>query len=160
MHKRIISLILTLIMLITMVPSTIVEASEVTTMESVKASSNQSESNQSEVTKPEENTIYAVNPLYEDVISIDDLKKKLDSSNVEQLFGASTGQYFSDYDSAVSYLRKQMVSRETEITLNFPASWFDSHKDGLYWDLLYDAMKCDDSSTGQEGDALMYGYSG
>lgn len=160
MHKRIISLILTLIMLITMVPSTIVEASEVKTMEGVEASSNQSESNRSEVNKSEENIIYMVNPLYEDVISIDDLKKKLDSSNDEQLFGASAGQYFSDYDSAVSYLRKQMVSRETEITLNFPASWFDSHKDGLYWDLLYDAMKCDDSSTGQEGDALMYGYSG
>ena len=160
MNKRLISFVLTFIMLITMVPATIVEASEVTTMESVKASSNQSESNQSEVTKPEENTIYAVNPLYEDVISIDDLKKKLDSSNDEQLFGSSTGQYFSDYDSAVSYLRKQMVSRETEITLNFPASWFDSHKDELYWDLLYDAMKCDDSSTGQEGDALLYGYAG
>lgn len=160
MNKRLISLVLTFIMLITMVPSTIVEASEVTTMESVKASSNQSESNQSEVTKPEENTIYAVNPLYEDVISIDDLKKKLDSSNDEQLFGSSTGQYFSDYDSAVSYLRKQMVSRETEINLNFPESWFTSHKDGLYWDLLYDAMKCDDSSTGQEGDALLYGYAG
>ena len=155
MNKRLISLVLTFIMLITMVPSTIVEASEVTTMESVKASSNQSE-----VTKPEENTIYAVNPLYEDVISIDDLKKKLDSSNDEQLFGSSTGQYFSDYDSAVLYLRKQMVSRETEITLNFPASWFTSHKDGLYWDLLYDAMKCDDSSTGQEGDALIYGFGG
>lgn len=162
MNKRLISLVLTFIMLITMVPSTIVEASEVTTMESVKASSNQSE-----VKKPEENTIYAVNPLYEDVISIDDLKKKLDaessnkdSSNDEQLFGASTGQYFSDYDSAVSYLRKQMVSRETEINLNFPKSWFTSHKDGLYWDLLYDAMKCDDSSTGQEGDALLYGYAG
>ena len=153
MNKRLISLVLTFIMLITMVPSTIVEASEVTTMESVKASSNQSE-----VTKPEENTIYAVNPLYEDVISIDDLKKKLDSSNDEQLFGSSTGQYFSDYDSAVLYLRKQMVSRETEINLNFPESWFTSHKDGLYWDLLYDAMKCDDSSTGQEGDALLYGY--
>ena len=167
MNKRLISLVLTFIMLITMVPSTIVEASEVTTMESVKASSNQSESNQSEVTKPEENTIYAVNPLYEDVISIDDLKRKLDSESSdkesaddEQLFGSSTGQYFSDYDSAVSYLRKQMVSRETEITLNFPASWFDSHKDGLYYDLLYDAMKCDDSSTGQEGDALLYGYAG
>lgn len=155
MNKRLISLVLTFIMLITMVPSTIVEASEVTTMESVKASSNQSE-----VTKPEENTIYAVNPLYEDVISIDDLKKKLDSSNDEQLFGSSTGQYFSDYDSAVLYLRKQMVSRETEINLNFPESWFTSHKDGLYWDLLYDAMKCDDSSTGQEGDALLYGYAG
>lgn len=155
MNKRLISLVLTFIMLITMVPSTIVEASEVTTMESVKASSNQSE-----VTKPEENTIYAVNPLYEDVISIDDLKKKLDSSNDEQLFGSSTGQYFSDYDSAVLYLRKQMVSRETEINLNFPESWFDSHKDGVYWDLLYDAMKCDDSSTGQEGDALLYGYAG
>lgn len=162
MNKRLISLVLTFIMLITMVPSTIVEASEVTTMESVKASSNQSE-----VTKPEKNTIYAVNPLYEDVISIDDLKKKLDaessnkdSSNDEQLFGASTGQYFSDYDSAVSYLRKQMVSRETEINLNFPESWFTSHKDGLYWDLLYDAMKCDDSSTGQEGDALIYGFGG
>ena len=162
MNKRLISLVLTFIMLITMVPSTIVEASEVTTMESVKASSNQSE-----VTKPEENTIYAVNPLYEDVISIDDLKRKLDSESSdkesadgEQLFGSSTGQYFSDYDSAVSYLRKQMVSRETEITLNFPASWFTSHKDGLYWDLLYDAMKCDDSSTGQEGDALLYGYAG
>ena len=167
MNKRLISLVLTIIMLITMVPSTIVEASEVTTMESVKASSNQSESNQSEVTKPEENTIYAVNPLYEDVISIDDLKKKLDSESSdkesaddEQLFGSSTGQYFSDYDSAVSYLRKQMVSRETEITLNFPASWFDSHKDKLYWDLLYDAIKCDESSTGQEGDALIYGYAG
>ena len=155
MNKRLISLVLTFIMLITMVPSTIVEASEVTTMESVKASSNQSE-----VTKPEENTIYAVNPLYEDVISIDDLKKKLESSNDVQLFAASTGQYFSDYDSAVSYLRKQMVSRETEITLNFPASWFDSHKDELYWDLLYDAMKCDESSTGQDGDALIYGYAG
>ena len=155
MNKRLISLVLTFIMLITMVPSTIVEASEVTTMESVKASSNQSE-----VTKPEENTIYAVNPLYEDVISIDDLKKKLDSSNDEQLFAASTGQYFSDYDSAVSYLRKQMVSRETEITLNFPASWFDSHKDEIYWDLLYDAMKCDESSTGQDGDALIYGFAG
>ena len=155
MNKRLISFVLTFIMLITMVPSTIVEASEVTTMESVKASSNQSE-----VTKPEENAIYAVNPLYEDVISIDDLKKKLDSSNDEQLFGASTGQYFSDYDSAVLYLRKQMVSRETEINLNFPESWFTSHKDGLYWDLLYDAMKCDDSSTGQEGDALLYGYAG
>ena len=167
MNKRLISLVLTFIMLITMVPSTIVEASEVTTMESVKASSNRSESNQSEVTKPEENTIYAVNPLYEDVISIDDLKRKLDSESSdkeyadgEQLFGSSTGQYFSDYDSAVSYLRKQMVSRETEITLNFPASWFTSHKDGLYWDLLYDAMKCDDSSTGQEGDALIYGFGG
>ena len=162
MNKRLISLVLTFIMLITMVPSTIVESSEVTTMESVKASSNQSE-----VTKPEENTIYAVNPLYEDVISIDDLKRKLDSESSdkesadgEQLFGASAGQYFSDYDSAVSYLRKQMVSRETEITLNFPESWFTSHKDGLYWDLLYDAMKCDESSTGQEGDALLYGYAG
>ena len=162
MNKRLISLVLTFIMLITMVPATIVEASEVTTMERVKASSNQSE-----VTKPEKNTIYAVNPLYEDVISIDDLKRKLDSESSdkesadgEQLFGASTGQYFSDYDSAVLYLRKQMVSRETEINLNFPESWFASHKDGLYWDLLYDAMKCDDSSTGQEGDALLYGYAG
>lgn len=160
MHKRIISLILTLIMLITMVPSTIVAASEVRTMEGVEASSNQSESNRSEVDKSDENIIYMVNPLYEDVISIDDLKKKLDSSNDEPLFGTSTGQYFSDYDSAVSYLRKQMVSRETEITMNFPASWFDSHKDGLYWDLLYDAMKCDESSTGQEGDALIYGFGG
>lgn len=43
MNKRLISLVLTFIMLITVVPSTIVEASEVTTMESVKASSNQSE---------------------------------------------------------------------------------------------------------------------
>lgn len=160
MHKRIISLILTLIMLITMVPSTIVAASEVRTMEGVEVSSNQSESNRSEVDKSDENIIYMVNPLYEDVISIDDLKKKLDSSNDEQLFGASTGQYFSDYDGAVSYLRKQMVSRETEITLNFPASWFDSHKDGLYWDLLYDAMMCDESSTGQDGDALIYGFGG
>ena len=160
MHKRIISLILTLIMLITMVPSTIVAASEVRTMEGVEASSNQSESNRSEVDKSENNIIYMVNPLYEDVISIDDLKKKLDSSNDEQLFGSSTGQYFSDYDSAVLYLRKQMVNRETEINLNFPASWFDSHKDELYWDLLYDAMKCDESSTGQEGDALLYGYAG
>ena len=162
MNKRLISLVLTFIMLITVVPSTIVEASEVTTMESVKASSNQSE-----VTKPGENTIYAVNPLYEDVISIDDLKRKLDSESSdkesadgEQLFGSFTGQYFSDYDSAVLYLRKQMVSRETEINLNFPESWFTSHKDGLYWDLLYDAMKCDESSTGQEGDALLYGYAG
>lgn len=160
MHKRIISLILTLIMLITMVPSTVVAASEVRTMEGVEASSNQSESNRSEVDKSDENIIYMVNPLYEDVISIDDLKKQLDSSNDEQLFGASTGQYFSDYDSAVSYIRKQMVSRETEITLNFPASWFDSHKDELYWDLLYDAMKCDESSTGQDGDALIYGFGG
>lgn len=160
MHKRIISLILTLIMLITMVPSTIVAASEVRTMEGVEASSNQSESNRSKVNKSDENIIYMVNPLYEDVISIDDLKKQLDSSNDEQLFGASTGQYFSDYDSAVSYIRKQMVSRETEITLNFPASWFDSHKDELYWDLLYDAMKCDESSTGQDGDALIYGFGG
>ena len=160
MHKRIVSLILTLIMLITMVPSTIVAASEVRTMEGVEASSKQSEGNRSEVDKSDENIIYMVNPLYEDVISIDDLKKQLDSSNDEQLFGASTGQYFSDYDSAVSYLRKQMVSRETEITLNFPASWFDSHKDGLYWDLLYDAMKCDESSTGQDGDALIYGFGG
>ncbi len=160
MRKRIISFILTLIMLITMVPSTIVAASEVRTMEGVEASGKQSECNRPEVDKSEENIIYMVNPLYEDVISIDDLKKKLDSSNDVQLFAASTGQYFSDYDSAVSYLRKQMVSRETEITLNFPASWFDSHKDELYWDLLYDAMKCDDSSTGQEGDAPLYGYAG
>jgi len=160
MRKRIISFILTLIMLITMVPSTIVAASEVRTMEGVEASGKQSECNRPEVDKSEENIIYMVNPLYEDVISIDDLKKKLDSSNDEQLFGSSTGQYFSDYDSAVLYLRKQMVSRETEINLNFPESWFTSHKDGLYWDLLYDAMKCDDSSTGQEGDALLYGYAG
>ena len=160
MNKRIISLVLTLIMLITMVPSTAVAASEARTMEGVEASGNQSESNRSEVDKSDENIIYMVNPLYEDVISIDDLKKKLDSSNDEQLFGASTGQDFSDYDSAVSYLRKQMVSRETEINLNFPESWFTSHKDGLYWDLLYDAMKCDESSTGQEGDALLYGYAG
>ena len=79
MNKRLISLVLTFIMLITMVPSTIIEASEVTTMESVKASSNQSE-----VTKPEENTIYAVNPLYEDVISIDDLKKRLSGRGTEK----------------------------------------------------------------------------
>ena len=85
--QRIISLILTLIMLITMVPSTIVAASEVRTKEGVEASSNQSESNRSEVDKSDESIIYMVNPLYEDVISIDDLKKKLDSSNDEPLFG-------------------------------------------------------------------------
>lgn len=87
MNKRLISLVLTFIMLITMVPATIVEASEVTTMERVKASSNQSE-----VTKPEKNTIYAVNPLYEDVISIDDLKRKLDSesSDKESADGSSS----------------------------------------------------------------------
>lgn len=77
MYKRIISLILTLIMLITIVPSTIVAASEVRTMEGVEASGKQSECNRPEVDKSEENIIYMVNPLYEDVISIDDLKKSL-----------------------------------------------------------------------------------
>ena len=49
MYKRIISLILTLIMLITIVPSTIVAASEVRTMEGVEASGKQSECNRPEV---------------------------------------------------------------------------------------------------------------
>ncbi len=87
MHKRIISLILTLIMLITMVPSTIVAASEVRTMEGVEASSNQSESNRSEVDKSENNIIYMVNPLYEDVISIDDLKRSLTPQTVSSSLG-------------------------------------------------------------------------
>ena len=143
MHKRLVSLILTIIMLFTMIPSNIVMASE--------------------NTQTDEHTIYAVNPLYEDVISIDDLKEKMASDDTkadnQQLFRADSGPYFSDYDSAVAYLREQLVDRNTEITLNFPASWFDSYN-ALYWTLLNDAMKCDDSSTGQEGDALIYGYIG
>lgn len=151
--KRLISLILSLIMLFTMVPSTFAMASE----------SMKSESTVTEGSKSEENVYYAVNPLYKDVISIDDLKKKLDSeaesSEDSQFYRASSGQYFSDYKDASSYIRKQMVSRSTEISLSFPSSWFDTY-DAVYWDLLNDAMKCDDNSTGQEGDALIYGYAG
>ena len=68
MHKgkRLISLILSLIMLFTMVPSTFAMASE----------SMKTESTVTEGSKSEENVYYAVNPLYKDVISIDDLKEK------------------------------------------------------------------------------------
>lgn len=155
MHKgkRLISLILSLIMLFTMVPSTFAMASEGMKIESTVT----------EGSKSEENVYYAVNPLYKDVISIDDLKKKLDSeaesSEDSQFYRASSGQYFSDYKDASSYIRKQMVSRSTEISLSFPSSWFDTY-DAVYWDLLNDAMTCDDNSTGQEGDALIYGYAG
>lgn len=65
MHKRLVSLILTIIMLFTMIPSNIVMASE--------------------STQTAEHTIYAVNPLYEDVISIDDLKEKLASDDTTEI---------------------------------------------------------------------------
>ncbi len=111
----------------------------------------------------EERTIIVVNPLYEDVISPEELAKQLKSLQIRSLNEArSTTETFQTFEGAVDYLRTQMAARETNVSIQVPLSVSEENKgeEGFVKTLLAAAVAHTEECSGQEGDALAWQYGG
>lgn len=104
-----------------------------------------------------------VNPLYKDIIDPDELSQQLNSLQVKNLNSTkSATQSFQTFDAAAAHLRKQMVARETTVSVQVPISVSEANKgaEGFHITLLNAAIAHTEECSGQEGDALKWQYGG
>lgn len=104
-----------------------------------------------------------VNPLYKDVIDTEELSQQLNSLQVKSLNSTkSATQSFQTFDAAAAHLRKQMVARETTVSVQVPISVSEANKgaEGFHITLLNAAIAHTEECSGQEGDALKWQYGG
>ena len=72
-----------------------------------------------EIPQMQTKTITYVNPIYEDVISEENLEPLPENSNSEIATYSNEYGYLNTPEEAVSYLREQMKNRETYIVVNY-----------------------------------------
>lgn len=72
-----------------------------------------------EIPQMQTKTITYVNPIYEDVISEENLEPLPENSNSEIATYSNEYGYLDTPEEAVSYLREQMKNRETYIVVNY-----------------------------------------
>lgn len=111
----------------------------------------------------EERSIIVVNPLYEGIISSEELAKQLKPLHIKSLNEVkSTTETLQTFEDAVNYLRMQMVARETNVSVQVPLSVAEDNKEdaGFHSTLLSAAIAHTEECTGQEGDALAWQYGG
>lgn len=137
--KKIISLCLCLLMLISN-PYMMVSAEENATTETTI------------------DTEVCVNPLYESEIDEQIVETELYEA---KQYGAAAyaDTVYSSIDSAAEYLRGEMVSRNNTISLKVNRS-VSSDFSSLVKSIVNKALEYRDTSTGQEADALKYGWTG
>jgi len=108
----------------------------------------------------EEQSFIFVNPLYEGIIDADKLAEQL--SQQPMLFTAAReSTSFSTFDEAASYLRGQMVNRNTTVSLQVPMSIVGNTEDDMRNfanNLLTTATAHTEGCSGAEGDALRWTY--
>ncbi len=100
-----------------------------------------------------------VNPLYEGIIDVEDLKKELQAIE-ESYLGAEIGiqseQVYETIEEAGEYVKQEMVKRTSVITVSVkPTAGNDP-----FHQILNAAMKHTEEGSGQEGDALRWVYGG
>ena len=147
MKKRILATIFTCFCLTFAVPAFCAKAEEITDIHS---------QDETTVESAGEKTI--INPLYEDVISAEDLGeiKKIDEENnnimISPKLKSSGGSYYDDVEMVVDTLRPELVGRREKIHLRYtqkgllPDEWFD--------ELLEEAFQ--ESTYADEGDYLRW----
>jgi hypothetical protein len=101
-------------------------------------------------------TITYVNPIYEDVISEENLEPLPENSNSEIATYSNEYGYLDTPEEAVSYLREQMKNRETYIVVNYTNT---ENNFGIAARKLSDAA-LEHTGVGTEGDYLKWSYGG
>ncbi len=96
-----------------------------------------------------------VNPLYEGVMTVEELQEEFSS-----VYEASV-KSCSDFATAGKYVCEQMVNRATSISFTIPVSEYNKYGSNFSTALLDEAMKIEnDTYKGRGGDALKFGYTG
>ena len=112
--------------------------------------------------RPEEASILVINPLYEEIIDLDELTMKFESEQNVHLFSNDTtrASSFQNLEDAAAYLRDQMVARETTIAVQIPMTVVNANG-GLQNApsvVFNKALEHTEACSGQAGDALAAGY--
>ena len=109
-----------------------------------------------EIPQMQTKTITYVNPIYEDVISEENLEPLSENSNSEIATYSNEYGYLDTPEEAVSYLREQMKNRETYIVVNYTNT---ENNFGIAARELSDAA-LEHTGVGTEGDYLKWSYGG
>ena len=105
-----------------------------------------------------------INPLYENVIGKDALVSEIEkiheqNSRQGRSAAADETQKFTSIEDAADYLRKQMVARNETVSFCIPQNMYD--EDNTVSNRIVDgAVEHTEKCSGQEGDALRWGYGG
>ena len=98
-----------------------------------------------------------VNPLYEQQITEITIE-------LEELQGATlnaTGDMvYTSFEDAAKYVRQQMAARSVNISYTVSNALYTQHGTDVFYTVFDLAMEHTEECTGQEGDALRYGWSG
>lgn len=92
-----------------------------------------------------------INPLYEDIISEEDLVEPDESQFAVATYSDDS---FSSLESAAEYVRQQMVARTATIVVNIDTTLYS------YKDIFDAAVETDENSTGVTGESLKFQYGG
>lgn len=109
-----------------------------------------------EIPQMQTKTITYVNPIYEDVISEENLEPLPENSNSEIATYSNEYGYLNTPEEAVSYLREQMKNRETYIVVNYTST---ENNFGIAARELSDAA-LEHTGVSTEGDYLKWSYGG
>lgn len=109
-----------------------------------------------EIPQMQTKTITYVNPIYEDVISEENLEPLPENSNSEIATYSNEYGYLDTPEEAVSYLREQMKNRETYIVVNYTST---ENNFGIAARELSDAA-LEHTGVSTEGDYLKWSYGG
>ncbi len=106
---------------------------------------------------------FVVNPLYEDILDSEELKRQAESKqrNINSDTDAkSTAVTFQDAEAAAAYVRSQMVVRAETIAFEVPDSLISSNEAFSVFvkNVVNRAITHTEDCSGQEGDALAWGY--
>lgn len=96
---------------------------------------------------------FVVNPIYENYIDKETAKAQLQSTKENKVYNAASGVGYQSISEAAQFVKRQMVGRNTNITFLYVA------QDELDFRQIIDmAMQYTDDCSGQEGDALKFGW--
>lgn len=97
-----------------------------------------------------------VNPLYEGALDATTVEAELQAQTTE----ASASTEYTSLESAAEYVRAQMVARNSSIAFYLSNSVYEQYGTEVFNKIFDKAIECTNASTGQEGDALAFGWKG
>lgn len=109
----------------------------------------------------EEENILHINPLYKDIINVDQLKAELEEIEQNYLGEEITvqgSQVYASIEEAGAYLRDEMIKRSAVVTVSVSASLGNAQD--LFDAVLEEAFVHTEEGSGQIGDALRWTYGG
>ncbi len=105
-------------------------------------------------------TVFKLNPIYEDYFDADELEKAHGEFHSSLYAERGAAESFQTLQDAAAYMRGQMLQRADVILLSIPASVVNgSGSTRAFLDAMLEAAAAyTEDCSGQEGDALLWGY--